>query len=370
MNKQKLNKEQFSKVIASIESKVSFDVDFMYEVYDVSFSAICDLVDKNVLTPATYINSFNIINYIIGEYSYALENRSEEEKKSFLTNENTILMMASVVSDKYTTMDFFPSKEKGLSNKYLPPISSLDTYLNFMLNLLNRGEKNNPKYTLVKDLMHKTISIARCVLNLLVSGFETEAMALWRTLHECECILKLLSENDETVINAYLKHMNYTIAYRNGLGSKEDTDKIFIQIKEEMSKHDLKSKDIKKFIEYGWLYYTKEYQDLPTFKLNFRDGLEKLAGLGMYSKVYEQTSEIVHSTPMLIYSSRVYYYLTALLNTYESFFRIEVVFKKMFDEKSNDIQKAQYENMRRVYYSQLIAIHKNETNRLKHLISK
>ena len=248
MNKQKLNKEQFSKVIASIESKVSFDVDFMYEVYDVSFSAICDLVDKNVLTPATYINSFNIINYIIGEYSYALENRSEEEKKSFLTNENTILMMASVVSDKYTTMDFFPSKEKGLSNKYLPPISSLDTYLNFMLNLLNRGEKNNPKYTLVKDLMHKTISIARCVLNLLVSGFETEAMALWRTLHECECILKLLSENDETVINAYLKHMNYTIAYRNGLGSKEDTDKIFVQIKEEMSKHDLKSKDIKKFI--------------------------------------------------------------------------------------------------------------------------
>ena len=368
MNNQKLNKEQFLKVISVIESKIAFDVDFMYEVYDISFSAICELVKNNVLAPAAFINSFNIINYIIGEYTYALENRSKEEQEKFLKNEKTIIMMASVVSDKYTTMDFFPSKEKGLSNKYVPPISSLDTYLNFTLNMLNRGEKNNPKNTLINDLLHKTISIARCVLELLVNGFETEAMALWRTLHECECILKLLSQNDENVINAYLKHMNYTIAYRNGAGTKEETDKIFAQIKSEMAMHDLKSKDIKKFIEYGWLYYTNEMKNVPTFKLNFRDGLEKLAGLDMYAKVYEQTSEIVHSTPMLIYSSRVYYYLTALINTYESFFRIEQVFKKMFDNKANELQKTQYENMRRVYYSQLIAIHKNETARFKQLI--
>lgn len=369
MTNQKFNKEQFAKVLSTIESNIPFDIDFMYEVYDISFSAISDLVENNVLAPAAFINSFNIINYIIGEYTYALESRNKDEQENFLKNENTMIMMASVVSDKYTTMDFFPSKEKSLSNKYVPPISSLDTYLNFTLNMLNRGEKNNPKNTLITDLLHKTISIARCVLELLVNGFETEAMALWRTLHECECILKILSQNDESVINAYLKHMNYTIAYRNGAGSKEDTDKIFLQIKAEMALHDLKSKDIKKFIEYGWLYYTNEIKNVSSFKLNFRDGLEKLAGLEMYAKVYEQTSEIVHSTPMLIYSSRVYYYLTALINTYESFFRIEQVFKKMFDIKANEMQKNQYENMRRVYYSQLIAIHKNETSRFKQLIS-
>ena len=369
MTNQKFNKEQFAKVLSTIESNIPFNIDFMYEVYDISFSAISDLVENNVLAPAAFINSFNIINYIIGEYTYALESRNKDEQENFLKNENTIIMMASVVSDKYTTMDFFPSKEKSLSNKYVPPISSLDTYLNFTLNMLNRGEKNNPKNTLITDLLHKTISIARCVLELLVNGFETEAMALWRTLHECECILKILSQNDESVINAYLKHMNYTIAYRNGAGSKEDTDKIFLQIKAEMALHDLKSKDIKKFIEYGWLYYTNEIKNVSSFKLNFRDGLEKLAGLEMYAKVYEQTSEIVHSTPMLIYSSRVYYYLTALINTYESFFRIEQVFKKIFDIKANEMQKNQYENMRRVYYSQLIAIHKNETSRFKQLIS-
>lgn len=370
MNRQKLTREQFDTIIGTIQINEIIDLPFLYEVYDLSFSAICELIDNNVLKQALAINSYSLINYIIGEYTYTLSNRTEEDKKVFLSQEKSSIMMASVVSDKYMTMDFFPSKEKGLSNKYLPPISSLDTFLNFMINMLNRQEKNDPLKTLLSDLLHKSLSIARCILELLVNGFETEAMALWRTFHECECILKLLNENGPETTNSYLKHMNYSIAYRNGLATKEETDKVFEQIKEEMKVYDLRSKDIKKYIEYGWLFSTKEYKANPNIKLNFRDGLETLAGLHGYAKLYEQTSEIVHSTPMLIYSSRIYYYLTALINTYESFFRVEIVFKKLFDEKTNDFQKAQYEKMRRVYYSQLLAIYKNESNRFHKLINK
>lgn len=370
MNKRKLSQEQFSALLGTIKINEILDYGFLYEVYDLSFSAICGLIDKNILNEALGINSYSLMNYIIGEYTYALSTRSDEEKKIFLNGENTPIMMAAVVSDKYMTMDYFPSKEKGLSNKFLPPISSLDTFLNFMINMLNKRDKNSPSNTLVSDLLNKSLSIARCILELLVNGFETEAMALWRTLHECECILKLLNENGQETIDAYIKHMNYSIAYRNGLGTKDETDKIFEQIKNEMKSYDLKSKDIKKYIEYGWLYSTKEYKEHNDIKLNFRNGLETLAGLQGYSKLYEQTSEIVHSTPMLIYSSRIYYYLTALINTYESFFRVEIVFKKLFDEMNNDFQKAQYENMRRVYYSQLLAIHKNESSRLKKLMEK
>lgn len=370
MNNNKLTKEQFVDILKTIQINETLDLDFLYDVYDLSFSAISELIENNVLKQAIAINSYTLINYIIGEYTYSLSNRTEEEKNKFLNVENMSVMMASVVSDKYMTMDFFPSKEKGLSNKYLPPISSLDTFLNFMINMLNRIEKNDPMKTLLSDLLSKSLSIARCILELLVNGFETEAMALWRTLHECECILKLLNENDENTRKSYLKHMNYSIVYHNGASTKEETDKIFEQIKEEMRQYDLKSKDIKKFIEYGWLYSTKEYKETPNIKLNFRDGLETLAGLHIYSKLYEQTSEIVHSTPMLIYSSRIYYYLTALINTYESFFRIEGVFKKIFDQKNNEFQRAQYENMRRVYYSQLLSIHKNETKRFEKLINK
>ena len=120
---------------------------------------------------------------------------------------------------------------------------------------------------------------------------------------------------------------------------------------------------MKKYIEYGWLYGANN-PDKIDFKLNFRDGLETLAGLHQYSKVYEQSSEIVHSTPMLIYSNKIYYYLTTLLNTYESFFRIEKVFASLFLSQNSKAIQERYKTMRNIYYSQLISIYRNEKNRL------
>ena len=54
-------------------------------------------------------------------------------------------------------------------------------------------------------------------------------------------------------------------------------------------------------------------KDDETFKLNFRDGLERLAGLSNYAKRYEISSEILHSTPLLIYSNKEYFYYMTLL---------------------------------------------------------
>ena len=165
----------------------------------------------------------------------------------------------------------------------------------------------------------KSISISRCILGLLTDGYETEAYASWRTLHECECALILLEKYGDPLINRYLIHMQYGIVFKKEDLSDERGNKIFADMKEEMRKYDLKSKDIKKFIEYGWLYYIPGVEQDETFKLNFRDGLEKLAGLSMYSERYEMSSEIIHSTPMLIYSNKEYFYFVTLLSLYESF---------------------------------------------------
>ena len=65
--------------------------------------------------------------------------------------------------------------------------------------------------------------------------------------------------------------MRYGLAFRDTIADKEQQTKIFNSMKEEMKKYDLKSKDIKKFIEYGWLYSVPSLKDYPNFKLNFRD---------------------------------------------------------------------------------------------------
>ena len=239
-------------------------------------------------------------------------------------------------------------------------------YLNFMLNIVKEYKKNDPQSTLISDLLMKSLTISRCILENLLSGYETEAFSSWRTLHECECTLMLLDKHGEPLINNYLKHMNYGFAFNDTFKDKEKQTEVFNAMKEEMRARDLKSKDIRKYIEYGWLYPIVPEGD-ETFKLNFRDGLEKLAGLSSYAKRYEISSEIIHSTPLLIYSNKEYFYYMTLLSLYESFFRLEKVFVSLFSKRVSQEQMNKYMQMRNVYYSQLIIIHKKELERFKGL---
>ena len=163
--------------------------------------------------------------------------------------------------------------------------------------------------------------------------------------------------------------MGYALAYSGVIKDKVEVDKTFVQIKEEMKSHDLKSKDMKKFIEYGWLYAVPGVSQTE-LKLNFRDGLQKLAGLENYNKTYLMSSEIIHSTPLLVYSDKQYFFYTTLLNLYESFFRLEKVFVSLFVTRVNKEQLESYKNMRNVYYSQLIAIHQRESKTYINILSK
>ena len=160
--------------------------------------------------------------------------------------------------------------------------------------------------------------------------------------------------------------MNFGFAFNNSMKDKEQQDKVFYSMKEEMKAKGLKSKDIRKYIEYGWLYPIVPEGD-ETFKLNFRDGLEKLAGLSSYAKRYEISSEIIHSTPLLIYSNKEYFYYMTLLSLYESFFRLERVFVSLFSKRVSQDQMQKYLQMQRVYYSQLVIIHKREIDTFKSL---
>ena len=235
-----------------------------------------------------------------------------------------------------------------------------------MLNIVKGYKKNDPQSTLISDLLMKSLTISRCILENLLDGYETEAFSSWRTLHECECTLILLDKYGEPLINNYLKHMKFGLAFNDTMQDKDKQTEIFNNMKEEMRTHDLKSKDIRKYIEYGWLYPIVPKDD-ETFKLNFRDGLEKLAGLGGYAKRYEISSEIIHSTPLLIYSNKEYFYYMTLLSLYESFFRLEKVFVSLFAKRVSQEQMDKYMQMRNVYYSQLIIIHKKELDRFKNL---
>ena len=363
-----LTKEQAARIISDVPFRCQADVDYLYEIYEMANEAIELLNSQTTQIEVKDINQFDLLLYCVGEYYYSINHLSEEEIKKFNENEDYPSSIASVAADKYLSLSIFNHVENKLGNRFLPPASSLNMYINFMLNIVKGYKKNDPQSTLISDLLMKSLTISRCILENLLSGYETEAFSSWRTLHECECTLILLDKYGEPIINNYLKHMNFGLAFSGAIKDKEQQDRIFNSMKEEMRSLGLKSKDIRKYIEYGWLYPIVPEGD-ETFKLNFRDGLEKLAGLSTYSKRYEISSEIIHSTPLLIYSNKEYFYYMTLLSLYESFFRLEKVFVSLFSKRVSSDQMQKYLEMQKVYYSQLVIIHKRELESFKRIQS-
>ena len=355
-----ISKEHFIDFVKRFQLPHEVNFDFLYDVYETSVSGIKDLNDANYINTVNGINQYDLINYCLGEYLYLTAPLNNEDREKFASNENNVAYMASIVADKYLSLSLFNYQEKKMMNKYLPPVSTLNLYLNFILNILQNYEQNEPSKTLIRDLLARSTSIARSILSLLVDGYVTEAYATWRTLHECECTLVLLEKYKEPLIQRYLTHMRYGIAYKNGIGSKEETDNIFKEIKAGMAEHDLKSKDMKKYIEYGWLYAIKEFEDNPEYKLNFKDGLEKISGVNGYGDAYNLSSEIVHATPMLIYPNKDYFYYATLLSLYEAFFRLESSFVNLFFSNISKENGEGYLRMRNMYYSHLMTIYKRE----------
>ena len=354
-----LSKDRVAQIANNIRTNVPLNVDYIYEVYEMANEAIDILKEQTTQIEVKEVSQFDLLLYCIGEYYYSISHLKKEEIETFHKNEDYPSSMASVAADKYLSLSMFNHVEKKLANRFLPPASSLNMYLNFMLNIVKEYKKNDPQSTLISDLLMKSLTISRCILENLLSGYETEAFSSWRTLHECECTLILLDKYGEPLINNYLKHMNYGLAFNNAIKDKAKQDEIFYSMKDEMREYGLKSKDIRKYIEYGWLYQIADKDD-ETFKLNFRDGLEKLAGLSNYARRYEISSEIIHSTPLLIYSNKEYFYYMTLLSLYESFFRLEKVFVSLFSKRVSENQMRQYGEMRKVYYAQLVVIHQRE----------
>lgn len=242
-------------------------------------------------------------------YSYVTKNCNNDEEKKKLLTSSFIIELAEYITDFYfkvLSMRFDNIKTGlKLDSEYSHIVELTCAYL---IKMIEPYAKQNPNETLVMDFFLKFFNQAMGVLRMLNLNLPTEAFSNWRTLHEAECVIKLLVSGGKTVQDAYVRHLLYNTAYRHGISSKEETDQIFVEIKSKMAEHKLKSKDMKKFIEYGWLYSCEEFDESnPEYKLNFRCGLQKCAGLEEYSEWYEMASEIAHSSPIFFYSNNTFF---------------------------------------------------------------
>ena len=125
----KLDYVAFKRIVNSIIGENNEVESFLFDVYSLSIDSINNLVENGLLNPF-FINHVDLVFYILGEYIYSTKLKSKEELEVFMKDENVSSSIASIATDKYITLSMFNVKERRLGNKYLPPVSSLNLYLN------------------------------------------------------------------------------------------------------------------------------------------------------------------------------------------------------------------------------------------------
>ena len=168
-----LTKEQVATIISNLRINIPMDVDYIFDVYEMA-NEVIELLDKQTTQiEVKEVNQFDLLLYCVGEYHYSVSNLKPEDVERFKQNEDYQSTMASVVADKYLSLSIFNHVEKKLANRFLPPASSLNMYINFMLNIVKGYKKNDPQSSLISDLLMKSLTISRCILENLLSGYET-----------------------------------------------------------------------------------------------------------------------------------------------------------------------------------------------------
>ena len=230
-----LNHDQFLNFYYHLQVNPLIDPELVFEAYEVAYEGAINLSQSNLFGKVVPVSSVPLILYLINEFGFYLDSHNVDCQK-LKEDEAALASIVSLAVDKYFTNEHLNYKNTRLISKYSPVVSNLDLYLNFMLGMLSRFPKNNPNETLVLDVMHKGFSIMKSILDLVVDGFGTEAFSLWRTLHENECILDLLNKYGAPIQTAYVKHLKYGVAFRGGIKDKAESDRIFEELKSEMTR--------------------------------------------------------------------------------------------------------------------------------------
>lgn len=360
-----LDKNQFTKLINSLGFKEQVNSDYFFERYLEILEVYDIIAGQNANFALQNLDNVRLVLYLVNDFFYRLNLDSSDVD---IESDAFVALLVNSVVDKYAADVHFKYDSKRLMSQFFPPISTINVFTNFVLKKLELFKKQEPKKTLVIDMLNKSFSLIKAITTLLVNGFETEAFTTWRTMHELEATLTILTKYGENVIASYLRHMQYADAYNKVL-SPEVCDELFVEIKATMREFDLRSKDTKRFIEYGWL---REVPGITkdNIKFNFRDGLETIAGLKEYNKMYQMASEVNHSSPVLIYSRRDFFAMLTIINLYDSFFRLENIFRVAYFSLLSENEKKHYDQVRSLYYFEMKRMQKKEAERYKNLTKK
>lgn len=300
--------------------RVFLSLDLKYKKL-ISDSSVSDALLKN-------IGIFDMVNYICAEHLFHISLISPDMVDKLEHDEKYFVQLVNICFDKLIINEFRGIDSRAVISKYSVETSVLTMYINRIFYVLGnlKLDPSSAKQRLQADIYGKCFMLIKSTLNQLCDGLETEAMSSWRTLHELQCVLCVITKGKEEVSQAYFRHLKYGAYSRGEITNENEIAAIQEQMEKDMQALEVKKANKEKFINYGWIHWAfKRYND-EEVKMNFLGGLQKVAELTEYKKFYEIASDVTHSTPLLVYANKTNLTTTTLKITYEAFFKLETMF--------------------------------------------
>ena len=198
-----------------------------------------------------------------------------------------------------------------------PEIAAYNMACSYSLFILGSFKGEDVRMNGIGNLFRKSMVTTKGVIGLLAAGNSCDAVILWRHLHELECVLTVLGTKGEDLYFRYVRHMEYFDMENNP--RKEELQQ---RLAEECKAYGVKERNA--FINYGWLVYVEGFKEGfgKEYRLNFKDGLQKMAGQSARHAAYASASKILHPSAWVVAIRDDKFYKFTMFELYRSLVNI------------------------------------------------
>lgn len=264
-----------------------------------------------------------IVSYIFYYHLFHTSHLPAELVRKLESDEKYRSFMARDVAVYIVINEHLNVEKLSNTSVYSPEIAAYNMACSFSLYVLGSLRGEDRRMNGINNLFKKSMVTIKSVVNLLAAGNSCDAVILWRHLHELECVLIVLNNMGDELFFDYVRHMEYF-----DLENNPNAEALQARLSEECKAYGVKERNA--FINYGWLLYVNGFREGlgKEYRLNFKEGLQKIAGQSGRHAAYASASKILHPSAWVVAIRDDKFYKFTVFELYRSLVNIIGEIKK------------------------------------------
>lgn len=236
-----------------------------------------------------------IVGYIWYYHLFHTSHLSQELGKKAESDESYRDALVRDVAVRIVINEHLNVNKISNTSEYSPEIATFNMACSYSLFLLGGFKGADARMNGLNNLFKKSLVTIKSILQLLAAGNSCDAVILWRHLHELECVLIVLCTRGEEMFGHYVRHMEYL-----NMDGNPRAAQLQERLAEECKAFAVKERNA--FVNYGWLVYVEGFREGfgKEYRLNFKDGLQKVAGQSARHAAYAAASKILHPSAWVV----------------------------------------------------------------------